>query len=473
MGAAREGRCATGGQPSAESGSTAADTAARGGRWPCLTVPSWTAPGLFAIPAIVVFGLSHPVPAQPFDALAFLQDVCFRNVTFGSNLKQLCQHSIENTPSGGVSAAPATGQAAAGVGPAIERRLQAVRESKELMKEAGATEVMYASYPGEAVLADNGQLQLPPAGGAPSESVVVSTAQGLSLFASAGAVALRHHNNSFEDGYDALLPTVTVGTDYWFIPGRLLGGAAFNYTRSDGDYDHGGDFNKDIYSPVLYATFLPFDCTPSPGASSSPCAFINAVLSYSRNENSNNRKLFIANPDPAFEFTGHTSADYPENQYSAALQAGYDHPLGDFTIGPRLGFAYSHSQIDSFEEHGNTGDEMRYSGLDQTSVQTSLGAAATVAIAIPHGTLWPQLSAAWVHEYANDARNIDARFVEASPSPTFTFQREKPARDWATIGLGVSTYFDNGMQPFAQFTTVQGNENFTSYGGTAGLRYSF
>jgi outer membrane autotransporter protein len=78
-----------------------------------------------------------------------------------------------------------------------------------------------------------------------------------------------------------------------------------------------------------------------------------------------------------------------------------------------------------------------------------------------------------VHEYANDARNIDARFVDAPGSPKFTFQRERPARDWANIGLGVSASLVNGMQPFAQFQTVQGNDNFVSYGGTAGLRFSF
>ena len=101
------------------------------------------------------------------------------------------------------------------------------------------------------------------------------------------------------------------------------------------------------------------------------------------------------------------------------------------------------------------------------------GAAATVQIAIPTGALCPQVSVAWVHEYANDARNIDARYIDASPSPTFTFQRERPARDWAVIAIGASASFRNGLQPFVQFVTVQGNENFVSYGGTAGLRYSF
>ena len=340
---------------------------------------------------------------------------------------------------------------------AIERRLQAVRESEERRREAGLTSAIPASYGDDLVQA---QLQLPPAGGATPE-IVISQAQGLSVFASAGATALNHHNNRFEDGYEAQLPTVTIGADYWISP-RLLAGVGFNYTNFDGTYDDGGGFDKDIFSPLLYATYLPFDR-----------AFVNAVLGYSRNENTNNRRVFVHVTDEPGSLTGRTSADYSENQYSAVIQTGYDHPIDNFTIGPRLGFAYGYSQVPSFREKGNTGAELRYSGLNQTSVQTSLGAAATVAIAIPYGVLLPQASVAWVHEYANDARHIDARFVDAPGAPKFSFQREPPARDWANIALGVSASLVNGMQPFAQFQTVQGNDNFVSYGGTAGLRFSF
>ena len=355
-----------------------------------------------------------------------------------------------------VSATPATVSPQGTGGPAIERRLQAVRESEERRREAGLTRAIPASYGGDLVQA---QLKLPPAGGATPE-IVIGQAQGFSVFVSAGATALNHHNNRFEDGYEAQLPTVTVGADYWLNP-RLLAGGGFNYTNFDGTYDDGGGFDKDIFTPLLYATFLPFER-----------AFVNGVLGYSRNENTNNRKVVtpLGGEPP---FTGRTSADYDENQYTATLLAGYDHPIDNFTIGARLGFTYGYSQVGSFKEKGNTGLELRYSGLNQTSVQTSLGAAATVAIAIPYGVLLPQASVAWVHEYANDARHIDARFVDAPGSPKFTFQREPPARDWANIALGVSASLVNGMQPFLQFQTVQGNENFVSYGGTTGLRFSF
>jgi uncharacterized protein YhjY with autotransporter beta-barrel domain len=429
--------------------------------------------GMAAAVSLSAVGLLQPAAAQTFENVSSevlrqivqnfqTPDVCEPEptpacwVTPGSDLFDLFSR---NAPAGVVSAAPAAVSPQAAGRPTVERRLQAVRESEERRREAGFARAIYASYSRDAVLAENGQLQLPPAGGA-SPEIVVGPAHGLSLFISAGAFVLNHHNNRFEDGYEAQLPTVTAGADYWFTP-RLLAGVAFNYTNFDGTYDDGGGFDKDIFNPLLYATFLPFER-----------AFVNAVLGYARNENSNDRKVAFP-PEEGILVTGHTSADYSENLYSAALQAGYDHPLGNFTIGPRLGFAVAHSQVDSFEEEGDTGGELRYSGLNQTSVQSSLGLAATVAIAIPNGVLLPQASVAWVHEYANDARNIDARFVDAPGSPTFTFQRERPARDWANIAIGASASFVNGMQPFVQFVTVQGNDNYVSYGGTAGLRYSF
>jgi uncharacterized protein YhjY with autotransporter beta-barrel domain len=467
-GNAHQDHRATGAHPNDKRRKAAVAEASGGKSWfssPYLV----TVVGMFSVPALIALGLPRPAPAQTFDEASStaLLEIC--GISTGqpiqapeeSNLFLRCTGNITGSV---VSAAPATVSPQAAAGPTIERRLQAMRESEERRREAGATRTIYASYPRDADLAQNGQLQLPPVGGA-SPEIVVSPAQGSSLFVAAGAFALNHHNNRFEDGYEAQLPTVTVGADYWITP-QLLTGVAFNYTNFDGTYDDGGGFDKDIFAPALYATLLPFQG-----------AFVNAVLGYARSENSNTRKVVLPpdleNDPTGSPFVAHTSADNSENQYSAALQAGYDHPFGSFTIGPRLGFALGYSQVDSFQEDGDTGLELRYSGLDQTSVQSSLGAAATMAIAIPNGVLLPQASVAWVHEYANDARNVDARFVEASPSQTFTFQRERPARDWANIAVGASASFANGLQPFVQFATVQGNDNYVSYGGTAGLRFSF
>ena len=292
--------------------------------------------------------------------------------------------------------------------------------------------------------------------------MVFGLGQVASVFFSAGAYALNHFNNRFEDGYEAQLPTVTIGGDYK-INDWMTAGLAVNYTNYDGTYDDGGGFDKNIFCPLLYATFLPFEG-----------AFTNVVLGYARQENHNNRLASASSiATPPLTFEGHTSADYSENQYTAGILAGYDQPFGKMTIGPRLGLAFSYESFESFKEDGDTGLELRYNNLNQTSVQSSLGVQASVGMETSFGILVPQASVAWVHEYANDDRNIDARLVDAPTGPSFTFQREPPARDWANIGLGVSALLPNGLQPFVQFATMQGNENFVSYGGTVGLRKAF
>lgn len=395
-----------------------------------------------------------------------LRDVCVRGLfQVGSNLGQVCT-DIDNGggPVGSISSPMSPENA--GVG--LEQRLQSFRESKEeqLENEHHGT---YAMNTSERFVKGDA-LQLPPAGGT-SPDIVFGLGSGTNVFLSAGAYALNHYNNKYEDGYEAQLPTVTVGGDYR-VNDWLLAGLAFNYTNYDGTYDDGGGFDKNIFGPLLYAAFLPFKG-----------AFANVVLGYARQENRNNRLASASScglpgqpgvpcsPERPLSISeGHTSADYSENQYTAGILAGYDQPFGNITIGPRLGLAFSHEDFESVKEDGDTGLELRYNNLNQTSVQSSLGMQASIGFETAYGIVVPQAAVAWVHEYANSDRNIDARLVEAPAAPSFTFQREPPARDWASIGLGVSAVLPNGLQPFVQFATIQGNENFVSYGGTAGVR---
>jgi len=284
-----------------------------------------------------------------------------------------------------------------------------------------------------------------------------------STFLTAGATALHHRKNDYEQAYNATIPSVTLGGGY-HITDALLTGLAFNYSNSTADNDSGGGFNVNSYTPLLYVSYLPFDN-----------AFANLVLGYSRQNQENNRVAVAANttrPDIA-PVSRSTQGNLNANQYDLNFLSGYDHPIENMTLGPRVGLDVRQWEMNSYQEKSNTGLELSYNSQYQTSIQSTLGLAASYAHSTAYGVLVPQLTASWVHEYSNNSRVINARFVQTSDFATsrgFFFQTETPARNWAVIDLGVSFVMPKGVQAFVNFSTVQGNRNFESYGGNVGMQ---
>jgi uncharacterized protein YhjY with autotransporter beta-barrel domain len=387
------------------------------------------------------------------------ESVCFTYVFVGENAGGSIVSSI-----GGSAAPGATGRGA------IAERLQSVREAIEERRDDQALRAMYAVNGRQGAAIDAPTLRQPPGPPGTGVDLVFGPQDRLGVFVSAGAYAVNHDENRFEDGYEAQLPTVTAGADYRVTP-WLTAGLALNYANFDGTYDNGGGFNKNIFGPQLYATVAAFQR-----------AFIDVVLGYARHENYNKRRVGVLDfsadgtPNeiiPKPRLIGQASANYSGNQYTASLAAGYDHPVSEFTVGPRLGLYVDHRQTDGYEEQGDTGLELRYGSLDRTLIQSSVGGRIAAALETGIGVVVPQVSAVWVHEFADDSRNIRAEYVDVEPSPSFTFNREAPDANWMVIGVGASALLNNGWQAFVQFSTVQGHENFVTYGGTAGVRLSF
>jgi len=296
-----------------------------------------------------------------------------------------------------------------------------------------------------------------------SADVVANNWGRFSTFLTAGATTLRHHQNEFEEGYNATIPSVTVGAGY-SISKSLEAGLAFNYSNSNADFNSGGGFNVDSYTPLLYINYLPFDN-----------AFANLALGYTR-QNQTTDRLAVAGTDGRIDnatISRLTTGNLNANQYTLNFLSGYDHPIENITIGPRIGVDVRQWEMNGYQESTNTGLELRYNSQYQTSVQSTLGLSASSAHNTPYGDLIPQFNAFWVHEYANNSRTINSHFVQATDSATstgFFFQTESPARNWAVIDLGVSLVMQKGVQAFANFSTVQGNRNFESYGGNVGVR---
>jgi uncharacterized protein YhjY with autotransporter beta-barrel domain len=294
--------------------------------------------------------------------------------------------------------------------------------------------------------------------GSSSDTITSSLGDKFDLFLTSGATALKHRHNDYEQGYNATIPSVTLGAGY-HISNSLETGLAFNYYNSKADDNTGGGFNVDAYSPLLYINYLPFDN-----------AFTSLILGYTR-QNQSNKRVAVATNKVSGEFESRlTSGNLNANLFDLNFLAGYDHPVDSLTIGPRIGVDVRQWEMDSYQESSLTGLELSYNSQYQTSIQSRLGLAASYAHSTSYGVLVPQLTASWVHEYSNNQRTITSKFIQAPDSQSFGFQTEVPARNWASIDLGVSFVMPKGVQVFANLSTVQGNRNFESYGGNVGVQ---
>lgn len=401
------------------------------------------AAGWSALPFVaVVAGFAAAAPAQA--GQTFNEAVANELGRFGEN----CRDFIKEGPEGAALRDRCGGFAAAG-GPAGAAS-------------AGSSIGSTFAAP-DAVLE---RLKAPRAkkGGGASADGAVSLGEGFSVFAVPGYERLNHSNNPYEDGYRSDIGRLTVGADYQFTK-MFFAGLAFDYSYKDGQYDDGHGFNTSTYSMLLYGSILPAENV-----------FIDLSAGYGWSRSNDNRvaRLFEEGGSPIFPLVGQDASvrsDYGGNQLTASVRAGYDYPIENITIGPRAGFTVGHWTRDTYREDGVTGLELEYANDSQTSLQTNLGAAASIAVSTSFGVLLPQIEAAWVHEFADDQRALKARFRDALPSEgNFRYDSESPDRNFGIIGVGLTAVLPNGLQPFAAFRTIVGNDRYNGYAVSAGLR---
>jgi len=284
----------------------------------------------------------------------------------------------------------------------------------------------------------------------------------ISVWVSADAQDLDRDYTRFEDGYDSDLWGVTVGTEFK-INKSWVAGVAFNYNQWDGDFDSGGTFDTDSYGPIVYTSF-----------SSGGNFFAEGLLSYVKREASNDRLRSYTN-ELGTEYSGKVSADRDENQIELGLLLGYNYPIRQFTIGPRFALDYSHTDFESYNEKGGTGLELEYKADSRESLQSKLGVQAAMSISTAFGVLVPQLGANWIHEYSDNQRSLRVQFVQdLRETPTvFSFQTDKPDRDFFELSAGVSAVLPHNIQAFVNYRILADHNFYDSQAGTVGLRVTF
>ena len=404
----------------------------------------------------------------------------------GGNLLQMCTIQMINTsfPSG---ASSATGGGAAAVqttgvsvlNRSLTRRLEEIRreqEEQEGEKKPSAFNwnplaMVPSQIWGPSSASSTASPQMNTGGGTLSFGGQERW-KGVGLYFSGLVEALNRNVTTNQDGYRSNIFGFTAGADYSVTKG-LVAGMAFSYANTHGDFNTGGgNFNINSYSPTIYAAWMPTNRI-----------FVQTVAGYTYGNNSVSRamNIFINPLDHIVDSqvimnsntaTGFSSSRTGSDVFRLGVLTGYDHPIQNVTIGPRLGFNWSNTHIRDFSEDGNTGLELRYNDQYVNSLQSVVGLQGSAAFSTSVGVFVPQVNADYIHEYANSQRSINVQFVQdlRADATKFTFQNDNPARNYFSLGTGLVAVLPHGIQPFVNFRAMVGNSQFTNYAGTFGLR---
>lgn len=299
--------------------------------------------------------------------------------------------------------------------------------------------------------------------GAMFNTATQSRWNGLGLFATGLVEALNRDITTYQDGYKSTILGFTVGGDYRFNR-QTVAGITINYANTHGDFDSGGDFNTNSIGTTLFASYLPTDRS-----------FVQVTGGYTRNNYLVSRlaTAFVqAVTGPNRLLSGNASSNSDADVFSLSAIAGYDHPIGRWTVGPRLGLNFNNTHIGDYAENGSSGLELRYTDQWVNSLQSVLGVQAQAAFSTDFGVVVPQFNADYIHEFANSQRSIGVAFVQDNRTNPFrfTFQNDRPDRDFFNLGLGLVTILRNGLQPWIHFRAMTGNSQFQDFAGTFGLR---
>lgn len=261
-----------------------------------------------------------------------------------------------------------------------------------------------------------------------------------------------------EDGFDFQTLGITVGADYRFLEGLVLG-IAFGYGDSQVDIDAGGgNIDGRSWTSVLYGTYYATDHFYLEGSASYGWS------SFDQTRNISYRLLGESRQ---------AEADYDGSQYAFMLGVGHDfvHGPGILDLYGRL--RYTKADIDGYREDGARGLNLEIDSQETTSFKSTLGFNYTRSISTAKAVLAPQVWLEWDHEFEAGDEDVTGRFVNDPTRTTFRLPTDRFDSDSLRVGLGLGAQLGKGRTVFVGYETAVGLRDYMEHTVNLGARLEF
>lgn len=292
--------------------------------------------------------------------------------------------------------------------------------------------------------------------GASADSIV----SRLSVYTNGYSSWQDYNQQDLNPGFRLFDSKATLGADYRFSD-HFVAGLSSSYLGSDSQLNgNAGDIDTDGYAFAAYGSYYLGDNF-----------FVDGSFSYSDQSHKTTRNVIYTNSNQI------ASAKVDSDTYSAGLVSGYNFFVNGWTITPTMRWMYRSIQMDGYTESmsdptgagGSLG--MTIGKQDYESITGNFGSQISYAWSQSWGVLIPTFSAEYVHEFANDSEQINARLTNAVGSTgNFTILSSEVDKDYATISAGASAQFSHGISAFINYEKILDLNNLTSDSVSMGLR---
>jgi outer membrane autotransporter protein len=179
--------------------------------------------------------------------------------------------------------------------------------------------------------------------------------------------------------------------------------------------------------------------TSAYGSYATKYSYLEAVLSYTRNQYENSRHLSVGS------ITEQVSGNHGGETFSSYLRIGrYFQMGGGALLEPFAAMEYTHLYEEGFRESGAGGINLRIADRRVNSLAGEVGLRLSWPVEIRYGRLVPEISASWDYDFKIDDRRIDASFAD-SPGSEFSIPEQDPGRHSARLRAGLSLVTQKGL----------------------------
>ena len=283
-----------------------------------------------------------------------------------------------------------------------------------------------------------------------------ASSDGLSrigLFGTVHIDQVDHDGSGLESGYESDSYGATVGVDYRLRTDLHVGGA-FDVVTHEVDYDDkGGELNSDVYSLTGYVSWF----TNALG--------VDVQLGYATGSIDTRRNITI--PDDQV-----VDGDTDSEQWNLSTRVQWTLARDAWTLTPFMRLDFITTEIDAYEERGNSAWLMGVGKQEMDQLSTTLGLEGTYALSYSWGVWVPGFNLGMISESNSDYTPVEFSLLgDSSTNGDFSLQPESEDSLFYEAELNSVLIFTGGLSTFASIKTVAGYENISAYQLNFGFNY--